>query len=86
MRGAISPLPHTSSRAWSLSTGTISPYKVKVKVKVEVVFLTEHHALEAYWGVEAYLRAFLISALDGSGQLHVPFDLSPGKELLLPTG
>jgi hypothetical protein len=28
-------------------------------------FLTEHHAMEAYWGVEVKLHAFLTSALDG---------------------
>jgi hypothetical protein len=26
--------------------------------------LTEHHAMEAYWGVEIQLQAFLTSALD----------------------
>jgi hypothetical protein len=26
--------------------------KVKVKGKVVLLFLTEHHAMKAYWGVE----------------------------------
>jgi hypothetical protein len=38
----------------------------KVKGKIfPCVFLTEHHAMKVYWGVEVYLHAFLDSALDG---------------------
>jgi hypothetical protein len=32
--------------------------KVKVKLSLCFSFLTEHHAMEAYRGVEVYLRAF----------------------------
>jgi hypothetical protein len=32
---------------------------------LRALFLTEHHAMEAYWGVEVYVYAFLTSALDG---------------------
>jgi hypothetical protein len=28
-------------------------------------FLTQHHAMKAYWGVEVYIHEFLTSALDG---------------------
>jgi hypothetical protein len=28
-------------------------------------FLTKHHAMKAYWGVEVQLHAFLTSAVDG---------------------
>jgi len=31
---------------------------------VPVLFLTEHHVIKAYWGVEAELHTFLTSALD----------------------
>jgi hypothetical protein len=43
--------------------------------------------MEAYWGVEVYLYAFLTSALEGSEwQLHAPAALLPGNEPLLPIG
>jgi hypothetical protein len=29
------------------------------------LYLTKHHAMKTYWGVEVYLHAFLTSALDG---------------------
>jgi hypothetical protein len=32
---------------------------------VSVPFLTENHALKAYWGVDVELHTFFISALDG---------------------
>jgi hypothetical protein len=32
---------------------------------ISVLFLTEQHAMKAYWGVEAQFHAFLTSALDG---------------------
>jgi hypothetical protein len=35
-------------------------YKVKLSLS-----LTKYHAMNTYWGVEVYLRAFLTSALDG---------------------
>jgi len=39
--------------------------KVKVKITLSVCFfLTEHHALKAYCGVEVQLHAFLTSAQD----------------------
>jgi hypothetical protein len=36
--------------------------KVKVKLSLR---LTKHQAMKMYWGIEVYLHAFLISALDG---------------------
>jgi len=36
----------------------------QVKVKLSLC-LTEHHAMEVYWGVEVLIHAFLTSALDG---------------------
>jgi len=30
-----------------------------------VLFLTDHHAIKAYWGVEVEIHAFLTSTLDG---------------------
>jgi hypothetical protein len=45
-------------------TVRVSENKVKGKV-VPLLFLTVHHAVKAYWGVEVYLHAFLTSALDG---------------------
>jgi hypothetical protein len=30
----------------------------EVKVKLTLCFLTEHHAMKAYWGVEVYLHSF----------------------------
>jgi len=62
--------------AW-LSTGTNLPYKymgtnakirrcVHEESKVKSpCFLTEHHAMKAYWRVEVKPHAFLISALFG---------------------
>jgi hypothetical protein len=32
--------------------------KVKVKGKVPVLFLTEHHAMKAYWGSEGIMMKF----------------------------
>jgi hypothetical protein len=42
----------------------IFPCTPKVKVKLSLC-LTKHHVMKTYWGVEVYLHAFLISALDG---------------------
>jgi hypothetical protein len=40
--------------------------KVKGKGKFcPCAFLTDHHAMKAYWGVEVKLHAFLTSAVDG---------------------
>jgi hypothetical protein len=44
---------------------------VKGKGKVVPVLLTKHHAMKVYWG---------------SGQLHAPAALPPGKEPLVPIG
>jgi hypothetical protein len=30
----------------------------KVKVKLSLCFLTEHHAMKKYWGVEVQLHTF----------------------------
>jgi len=35
-----------------------------VKEKLHLCFLTEHHALKAYWVVEVQLHTFLTLALD----------------------
>jgi hypothetical protein len=35
------------------------------KGKVIPVLSTEHHAMEAYWGMEVWFHTFLTSALDG---------------------
>jgi len=37
--------------------------------------------MKAYWGVEVQLEAFLISALDGGGQLHTPAALPRERAL-----
>jgi len=40
--------------AESLSqSGNSLPFKVKVKLSLCVFFLTEHHVMKVYWGVEA---------------------------------
>jgi hypothetical protein len=36
-----------------------------IRVKLSL-WLTEHHAMKTYWGVDVQIQAFLISALDGS--------------------
>jgi len=47
------------------------------KVKLSLC-LIKYHAMEAHWGVELYLHAFLISALQGvSAKLHASADLPP---------
>jgi len=38
---------------------------VKVKLSLCFLFLTEHHAMKAYWGVKVQIHAFLNLALDG---------------------
>jgi hypothetical protein len=38
----------------------------KGKVCPVLFFLTEHHAMKAYWEMEVQLQTFLTSALDGS--------------------
>jgi len=42
--------------------------KLKVKVKLSLRFLTEHHAMKAYWRKwnGGIVHAFLASALDGN--------------------
>jgi hypothetical protein len=32
---------------------------------VSVLFLTQHHAVKAYWEVELQIHSFLTSAIDG---------------------
>jgi len=39
--------------------------QVKVKLPLSF-FLTEHHTLKVYWGVEIKLHPFLTCAIDGS--------------------
>jgi hypothetical protein len=56
----------------------------KVKAKSSPCFLTEHHALKAYWGSGVQLHALLNSALDGgewSASRHsrfIPREGAPG--------
>jgi hypothetical protein len=45
--------------------GLFRYFEGKVKGKVVPVFLTEHHSMKAYWGLEVYLHVFLTLALDG---------------------
>jgi len=40
-------------------------------------YLSKHHAMTTYWGVEIYLHVFLTPALDGSRQLQAPAALPP---------
>jgi hypothetical protein len=41
-------------------------FKVKLKIKLSLCFfLTKHHAMKAYWGVEDSSTYYLTSALDG---------------------
>jgi len=48
------------------------------------LFLATHHVNKAYWGVEAWLHAFLTSAIDGVVSF-MPQPLYPqGKETLYP--
>jgi hypothetical protein len=42
--------------------------------------------MKAYGGVDAYIRIFLTSVVAGSGQLHVPTTLLPGKDGPGPSG
>jgi hypothetical protein len=77
MRGAIPPLPNTSSRRGAklkqcanirkLKTGNSTDCKlIKGKVKVNLsLCLTKHHAVKTYWEVEVYIHTFLTSSLDG---------------------
>jgi hypothetical protein len=69
MGGACS----THERFWSESLkerehsedlGVDGKDKVK-RQSCPCAFLTEHHAMKAYWGVEVYLHAFFTSELDG---------------------
>jgi hypothetical protein len=51
------------------STLKSHPHGTGSKVKVRYSWpyaLTEHHAMKVYWGVEVWLHAFLILALDGA--------------------
>jgi hypothetical protein len=56
---------------WGKTCGGRVISKVKGK-GVPVLFLTEHKAMKAYWGVEIWL--------------HAPAALPPGKEPLVPIG
>jgi hypothetical protein len=50
--------------SFSLHGLPYSNFKGKVKLSL-CFFLTNHHAMKTYWGVEVYLHIFFISALDG---------------------
>jgi hypothetical protein len=56
-----------------------------IQVKVKLSPCSEHHAVEAYWGVEVQIHSFFDLGTR-CGQLHAPADLPPGKEPLLPIG
>jgi hypothetical protein len=43
-------------------------YQHRTYILVTCTLLTKHHAMKAYLGVEVYLHAFLISALDGNNR------------------
>jgi hypothetical protein len=45
---------------------------------VHMLFLPEHRAMKAYWGMEVQLHACLTSTLDG-GQFHAPASFPQGK-------
>jgi hypothetical protein len=42
--------------------------------------------MKAYWGVEAWLRAYLASALDGSVVSFTPGRFTPRERAMVPTG
>jgi hypothetical protein len=60
-----------------------------LKVKLSLC-LTKHHAMKTYWGVEAYLHAFLTQALDGSEWSasspgsFTPRERAPGNSKVVP--
>jgi hypothetical protein len=59
------------------------------EVNLPLWFLTEHHAMKAYWGggVKIRLHAFLTSALDGGERpASRPCRFTPGEQPLVPTG
>jgi hypothetical protein len=57
-----------------------------VKVMLSL-FLTRHHAMKMYWGVEVELHAFLtLKVVEVSGQLRDLAALPPGKGTPLPIG
>jgi hypothetical protein len=54
-----------------------------VNVKLPL-FLTEHHTMKSYGGVEIYLHAFLTSALDGGEwSSSDPYRFTPRKKIPL---
>jgi hypothetical protein len=58
--------------------------KIILKIKVQLsLCLIKHHATKTYGGMA---QPFLTSALDKSGQLHVPAAIYPAKESLVPIG
>jgi hypothetical protein len=58
-------------------------FTIKVKVKLSLC-LIKHHAMKMYKGVEVWLRAFIISALDGRERTashpghFIPGERAPG--------
>jgi hypothetical protein len=58
----------------------------KLKVKSSLCFLTEHHAVKAYWGSGGVASRFLHLGTRWNGQFHAPATLPPGKELLVAVG
>jgi hypothetical protein len=50
--------------------------------------LTKHHAIKAYWEGRDIAPRILdfVTRWGGSGQLHAPDTLPPGKEALVPIG
>jgi len=61
--------------------------KGKGKVVPVLFFLTEHHSMKAYRGVEVKIHEFFdLHYMEVYDQLRTPATLSPGKEPLVPIG
>jgi hypothetical protein len=55
-------------------------------VKMSSAYLTNHHAMKMYGGVEVYLHAFLTSIkIELRGEIHVPSPYSQENKPQVPT-